>query len=121
MQHTLVMAGSRREFAQYCQAEGLSRREATFATPQSCVGIRPTRIVELPGFAKAPNRHAVAAAVRVARRKGNGVEVERIEEMPEEAPEIVGPQPPPGEPYPEVIVSPAAQPDAEAAFYEGMD
>lgn len=83
---TLILAGSFREASIYARARGL--RFYRFASSAAAVeNFSAQRVVELPGFARRADRHAlIAVANRVTRRGGEWVKDEYIPEPVEETP-----------------------------------
>lgn len=72
---TLILSGSFREASIYARARGL--RHYRYAASASQVEhFVPERIVELPGFANRPDKHALNAVARRAERRG----VERVKD-----------------------------------------
>lgn len=63
--HTVILAKSPAEANAYIKAEGLNRRNARYATRAGTVrGLRVSRIIELPGYARRHDRHSINAALR---------------------------------------------------------
>lgn len=74
----VVMAGHAREAEAWRRTEGLTGRDWIYAgSPRSIEGIRPTRVVRLPGF----SRHRYAWEIerlieRTLVRQNNSIEIE---------------------------------------------
>lgn len=83
---TLILAGSFREAAVYARARGL--RHYRYAASATAVeNFSAQRVVQLPGFAKRPDKHAlITIAKRVERRGGEWIEDEYVPEPVEETP-----------------------------------
>lgn len=81
-QRVAILAGYIREAQEWARRQGLLRREWVYVSrdPRSTVGLKPTRIVELPDFRLRPidekNRIRRVAAMLGAKQ---GVQLERVE------------------------------------------
>lgn len=83
---TLILAGSFGEAARY--ARGKSLNHYRYASSAELVGaFQAQRVVELPGFARRMDRHAlIAVANRAVRRGAEWVKDEYVPPAPEETP-----------------------------------
>lgn len=83
---TLILAGSFREAAVYARARGL-RHYRYAASANAVENFAAQRVVQLPGFARRADKHAlISIAKRVERRGGEWVEDEYVPEPVEETP-----------------------------------
>lgn len=80
--YTIILAASTRDANTYAKVAGLKMGRFRYATQASSIkGLRVADIVELPGFERRPDRHALNSALRYSKGERRVVSVEEFSDL----------------------------------------